>query len=146
MMRLCSRECLIRELSFCPSLTPRPFLPAKCVSCWIRGSRLTLRRRKEPPLPTAPLPDAEERFPVLSVRAKLLFTFGTLCAILLIIGGMFFFSLRSIERSNRLQQTRVLNKMSLIDETARDIGQMQAGVLRQVLASAKGEIKNRDQA
>ena len=81
----------------------------------------------------------------LSVGKQVLFTFGTLCAILLIIGGLVFFSLRSIERGNQLQQSRALNKLALIDDTAQDVGQMQAEALRQVLASDMGEIKRLDQ-
>jgi PAS domain S-box-containing protein len=81
----------------------------------------------------------------LSVGKRVLFTFGTLCAILLIIGGLFFFSLRSIERGNQQQQSRALNKLALIDDTAQDVGQMQAEALRQVLASDMGEIKRLDQ-
>jgi PAS domain S-box-containing protein len=81
----------------------------------------------------------------LSVGKRVLFTFGTLCAILLIVGGLFFFSLRSIERGNQQQQSRALNKLALIDDTAQDVGQMQAEALRQVLASDMGEIKRLDQ-
>ena len=46
----------------------------------------------------------------LSVGKQVLFTFGTLCAVLLVIGGLFLFSLRSIERSNQLQPSRALDK------------------------------------
>jgi len=81
----------------------------------------------------------------LSVGKQVLFTFGTLCAILLIIGGLFFFSLQSIERGNQRQQSRALNKLALIDNTAQEVGQMQAEALRQVLASDMGEIKRLDQ-
>jgi two-component system, cell cycle sensor histidine kinase and response regulator CckA len=81
----------------------------------------------------------------LSASQQLLLTFGTLCAILLTIGGLLFFGLRSIEQKNQLQQSRALNKLALIDDTAQDIGQMQAGVLRQVLASDPSEIKSLDQ-
>ena len=81
----------------------------------------------------------------LSVGKQVLFTFGTLCAILLIVGGLFFFSLRSIERGNQLQQSRALNKLALIDDTAQDVGQLQAEALRQVMASDMGEIKRLDQ-
>ena len=81
----------------------------------------------------------------LPIGTQVLFTFGTLCVVLLIIGGLFFFSLRSIERSNQVQQSRALNKLALIDDTAQDVGQMQAEALRQVLASDIEEIKRLDQ-
>jgi two-component system cell cycle sensor histidine kinase/response regulator CckA len=81
----------------------------------------------------------------LSAAQLLLFTFGTLSLILLIIGGLFFFSLRSIDRNNRLQQSRALTKLALIDDTAQDIGQLQAEVLREILASDPAEIHGLDQ-
>jgi two-component system cell cycle sensor histidine kinase/response regulator CckA len=81
----------------------------------------------------------------LSASQQLLLTFGTLCAILLVIGGLLFFGLRSIEQRNQLQQSRALNKLALIDDTAQDIGEMQAGVLREVLANDSSKIKNLDQ-
>jgi PAS domain S-box-containing protein len=80
----------------------------------------------------------------LSVGKQVVFAFGTLCAILLVIGGLFFFSLRAIERSSEVQQARALNKLALIDDTAQDVGQLQAAVLRQILASDAGEIKSLD--
>jgi PAS domain S-box-containing protein len=81
----------------------------------------------------------------LSVRKQVLFTFGTLGAVLLVIGGLFFFSLRSIERGNQLQQSRALNKLALIDDTAQDIGQIQAEVLQHILETDPGEMKRLDQ-
>src|ERR1700722_19259203 len=80
----------------------------------------------------------------VSAGRQVLFTFGTLCAILLIVGGLLFFSLRSIEHSNQVQ-LRAMNELALIDDTAQDVGQMQAEVLRQVLASDTVEIKRLDQ-
>jgi PAS domain S-box-containing protein len=75
----------------------------------------------------------------------LLFTFGIQCAILLIVGGFFFFSLRSIEQSNRLQQSRTWIKMDLLDDTELSVEQMQAEVLRQVLTTDAGEMTRLDQ-
>jgi len=80
-----------------------------------------------------------------AVVKQVLLTFGTLCALLLIIGGLLFFSLRAIERGNQLQQMRALDKLSLIDDTAQDIGQLQAAILREFVASDPGEIKILDQ-
>jgi len=81
----------------------------------------------------------------LSVDRQVLFTFGTLCAILLIIGGLFFFSLRSIESNNQLQ-SRALNLLASIDSTAQDVEHMQAEVLRQLLANNIQEIERLDQS
>jgi PAS domain S-box-containing protein len=86
------------------------------------------------------------KFTRLSVGQQLLLTFGTLCAILLTIGGLFFFSLRSIDRSNRLHQERALQRLALIDDTAQDIGQMQAEALREVFASDAREAASLDQS
>ncbi len=79
-----------------------------------------------------------------SAGKQVLFTFGTLCVILLIIGALFLFSLQSIERNNQ-QQFRAMNKLALIDDTAQDVGQMQAGVLQEVLASDAEGIKRLEQ-
>lgn len=80
----------------------------------------------------------------LPMGRRVLFTFGLLCSILLVIGSLLFFSLRAIERENALQQTRALDKLALIDDTAQDIGQMQAEVLRQIVALDPAEIKRLD--
>src|SRR5580658_2225622 len=81
----------------------------------------------------------------LSVDKQVLLVFGTLCAILLIIGGLFFFSLRVIERGNQ-RQTRSLKNAAEVNDAAQDLERMQAGVLRQILASDIEEIRLLDQA
>lgn len=81
----------------------------------------------------------------LSCGRQVFLTFGALCAILLIVGGLLFFSLRYIERNNQLQQSHALNKLALIDNVVQDAVQMQTGVLRQVLASDPMEIESLDQ-
>ena len=81
----------------------------------------------------------------LPVGAQVLLTFGTLSGVLVIIGGLFFFSLRAIELVSEAQQSRALKKLALIDDTAQDVGQMQAGALRQVLTSDLGEVQHLDQ-
>jgi PAS domain S-box-containing protein len=80
----------------------------------------------------------------LSVDKQVLFVFGTLCAILLVIGGLYFFSLRAIERSNQ-RQMLALKISAGINDAAQDIERIQAGVLRQLLASDTGEIRLLDQ-
>ncbi len=85
------------------------------------------------------------RFKQMSVSQQVLFTFGTLCSILLLIGGLLFFGLRSVDRGNRLQ-LRATDELALIDDTAQDVGQMQAEVLREVLASDDVEITHLDQS
>jgi len=80
----------------------------------------------------------------LPVGRLVLFMFGTLCAILLATGALFYFSVRSIERSNQMQQSSALNKLALIDDTAQDVGQIQAGTLRLIIASDIEEEKTLD--
>jgi two-component system, cell cycle sensor histidine kinase and response regulator CckA len=85
------------------------------------------------------------RFKQLSVGQQVSFTFGTLCSILLLIGGLLFFGLRSVDRSNRLQ-LRATDELALIDDTAQDVGQMQAEVLREVLETDDVQIMHLDQS
>ena len=61
--------------------------------------------------------------------------------ILLVIGALFFFSLRSIERSN---QSRATSKLALIDEMEHEVEHLQVEVLRQFLASDPAETKRLD--
>jgi two-component system cell cycle sensor histidine kinase/response regulator CckA len=79
-----------------------------------------------------------------SIGKLVLLTFGTLCVILLVIGVLFFFSLRFIERNNQAQ-FRAMNKLAEIDDAGQDVERMQAAVLRQLMASDSGEIKRLDQ-
>ncbi len=81
----------------------------------------------------------------LSALTLVLFAFATLCAVLLIIGGLFFFGLGSIERSNQREQSRALKKLAVIDDIGQDVGEMQASVAREVLASNVNEINLLDQ-
>lgn len=67
----------------------------------------------------------------LSALTLVLFAFATLCAVLLIIGGLFFFGLGSIERSNQREQSRALKKLAVIDDIGQDVGEMQASVARE---------------
>jgi PAS domain S-box-containing protein len=82
----------------------------------------------------------------LGVGQKVLLTFGTLGAILLGVGALFFFSLRAIERRNGVQQKDALTCLAMIDDTAQDIGQIQAKVLQEVLASAPADIEAQEAA
>jgi len=81
----------------------------------------------------------------LPVGLQVLFTFGVICVLLATIGGLLFFSLRSIERSIPQQQSDTLSELVLIDDTVQDVGQMQADILREVLADDVGEIMKLDQ-
>jgi PAS domain S-box-containing protein len=80
-----------------------------------------------------------------SVGKQVFFTFGMLCVILLIIGGLYFFSLQSIGDSIQ-QRSLVLDKLALIDDAAQFARRMQLSVFRQILASDPGEIKKIDQS
>jgi hypothetical protein len=54
----------------------------------------------------------------LSLGQQVLFTLGTLCVMLLIIGGLFFFSLLSVERNNQ-RQFRISLQKKFQDMTER---------------------------
>jgi PAS domain S-box-containing protein len=85
------------------------------------------------------------RLKQLSVGKQVWFTSATLCAILLIIGGWFYFSLRFIEHNQQWEYSRALKKLALVDDIGQDVGQMQAAVLREVVASDVNEINLLDQ-
>jgi hypothetical protein len=77
----------------------------------------------------------------LSVGKQVLFMFGTLCAILVAIGALFFFSLRAIEASSRENLSCVVNEAELDAAAAQNIGFMQALIFRHILATDPGEIE-----
>ena len=71
--------------------------------------------------------------------------FGTLCAILLGVGALFFFSLRAIETSSRENLSYVVNEAELAAAAAQNIGVMQAVIFRHILATDPKEMKFHDQ-
>ncbi len=71
-------------------------------------------------------------------------TIVILCVILLMIGGLFWFSLRAIESRNQTQQSVVLDKLALIDDTAQDVGEIQVRVLQHILATNSAELVHLD--
>jgi PAS domain S-box-containing protein len=81
----------------------------------------------------------------MPVARQVWFAFGTVCAILLAIGGLLFFGLRAIERGNQHEQSRALKKLAVIDDLAQDVGQLQADVTREGLASDINELNFLDQ-
>jgi hypothetical protein len=81
-----------------------------------------------------------------SAGQQVLLTIAALCAILLAIGGLFFFGLRAIDRRSQTQQFQALNKLAVIDDTAQDVGETQAEILRQILVSDPKEIARLDRA
>jgi PAS domain S-box-containing protein len=76
----------------------------------------------------------------LSIGKQVLLMFGTLCAILVAIGGLFFFSLRSIDHSSRENLSYVVNEAELVSAAAQNIGLMQAVLLRHILATDPDEM------
>ncbi|HEY3913986.1 MAG TPA: MCP four helix bundle domain-containing protein [Verrucomicrobiae bacterium] len=82
----------------------------------------------------------------LPISQQVSLTIAALCAILLAIGGLFLFGLRAIDRRNQTQQFQALNKLAVIDDLAQDVGEIQAQVLRQILASNQVEIERIDQS
>jgi CHASE3 domain sensor protein len=65
----------------------------------------------------------------LSIDKQVLFMFGTLCAILVAVGALSFFSLRAIEPSSRENLSYVVNEAESAESAAQNIGLMQAGDL-----------------
>jgi hypothetical protein len=84
---------------------------------------------------------AMNQFKKLSVGKQVLFMFGTLCAILVSIGGPLFLSLRSIERTSRENPSYAVNEAQLVAAAAQNIGLMQAVILRHILATDPIEIE-----
>jgi PAS domain S-box-containing protein len=81
----------------------------------------------------------------LSIGKQVLFMFGILCAILVAVGALLFFSLRSIDRSSEDQLSYVVTETELIAATAENLGLMQAVIFRHVLADDPDEISAHDQ-
>ena len=77
----------------------------------------------------------------LSIGKQVLFMFRTLCAVLVAVGALFFFSLRSIERSSRKNLSYVVDEAELAAAAAQNIGLMQAVILRHILATDPIEIE-----
>lgn len=67
--------------------------------------------------------------------------FGTLCAILVAIGALFFFSLQTIERGNRENLSYVVDETELAQAAAQNTGLMQAVIFRHFFAADPSEIE-----
>lgn len=74
----------------------------------------------------------------LSIGKQVLFVFGTLCAVLVAKGALFFF--KSIEGSSRENLSYVVNEAELAAAAAQNIGLMQAAILRHILPTNPIEI------
>jgi PAS domain S-box-containing protein len=85
------------------------------------------------------------KFKQPSLGKQVLFMFGTLCAILLSIGALLFFSLRSIEHSSQEKLSYVVDEAQLVSAAAQNVGLMQAVIFRHVLATRPAEIRLHDQ-
>ena len=76
---------------------------------------------------------------------KLVLLFALLCAILAALGGVFFFSLRSIEALNRAERTSALREIGILYRVGKNLGLRQAEVLRQVAATNPEERERHEQ-
>jgi two-component system sensor histidine kinase/response regulator len=81
-----------------------------------------------------------------SVGKQVLFMFGTLCAVLVAIGALFFFSLQAIETSSRDNLAYVVNEAELAAAAAQNVGFMQTLIFRHILATEPDEIGAHDRA
>ncbi|HEX4123070.1 MAG TPA: ATP-binding protein [Verrucomicrobiae bacterium] len=82
----------------------------------------------------------------MPLASQVWLAFGAVCAILLVIGGWFFFSLRAIEGRNQQEQLRTLKKLALVDAMDERLGQAQASLSRKVLAFDFAKIQSLDRA
>ncbi len=80
-------------------------------------------------------------FPLAS---RLVACFVLICAALVAIGGVFFFSLRSIENLNTAERFSVLGKMANLHLVGKNLGLQQAEVFRQVAAAAPAEMRRHE--
>ncbi|MBA3960741.1 MAG: PAS domain S-box protein [Chthoniobacterales bacterium] len=79
------------------------------------------------------------------LASKLLLCFGLICGTFLGIGGIFFFSLRSIEKLNTAERSSALGEISELYLVGKNLGQIQAEVVRHVVASAPAELKQHEE-
>jgi C4-dicarboxylate-specific signal transduction histidine kinase len=82
----------------------------------------------------------------LSAVGRVWLVLAAVFGILLIVGGMFFFSFRGIEQRHQAEQSRVARKLALVNQINQHLGRAQASVTREVLASDQNEIRILDQA
>jgi len=80
-----------------------------------------------------------------SVGRQLLFVFEALCLVLVLIGALFFFSLRAIEHRRQTQQARAHEKWEVMDKLPRNVGLRQAEVFHHVLETNVEEMARHDQ-
>ncbi|MEA3207359.1 MAG: hypothetical protein QOE70_416 [Chthoniobacter sp.] len=85
------------------------------------------------------------RLEQLSIGKQVVLAFGTLCAVLVLIGAFLFFSLRSIEHRCQQQLSYVVDESELVAAAGQNVGLMQAVIFRHILASNSAEIKLHDQ-
>src|SRR6266478_8326583 len=81
----------------------------------------------------------------LPLGKQVLVLFGSLCAILGLIGAFLFLSLRFIQHTSHKQLAYVLNEAELISAAAQNVGLMQAVIFRHIMASDPAEIQAHDQ-
>ncbi len=79
------------------------------------------------------------------LASKLLLCFGLICGTFLGIGGIFFFSLRSIEKLNTAERSSALGEISELYLVGKNLGQIQAEVFRHVVAFAPAELEQHEE-
>ncbi len=77
---------------------------------------------------------------------KLVLYFGLLCAILIAIGSVFFFNLRSIETLNAAERSSYVSETAVLRRVAKNLGLQQAEVFRQVVATNPEEMERHEPA
>lgn len=79
------------------------------------------------------------------LTTRLILSFGLLCAILAAIGGVFFFSLRAIEKLNAAERSSALGEIAILQRVAKNVGLRQVEIFRHLAAADPEEKKAHEQ-
>ena len=85
------------------------------------------------------------RIRAFPMAGKLVLCFGLLCAILAAIGGVFFFSLRSIEKLNDAERSSALGEIAILERVGKNVGLRQVEVFRHLAATNTEEKERHEQ-
>ena len=86
------------------------------------------------------------RLKQLPLGHKVLLAFGLICGILLAVGGLFFFSLRTIERLTEDQQSAAQHQMGVVRDAGKNAAMVQAAVFHHIMASEPEELARHHQS
>ena len=67
----------------------------------------------------------------MPIGNQVLISFGALCLVLVMIGALFLFSLRTIEHHRQTELARAHHKWEVVDEVPKNVGLVQAEVFEE---------------